>query len=68
LSNSINNSDLQHSVQSFIEFFPNQTILLAGSAMRDYRIKETDKLINLQDVADLLSFLNQVDMTYASVS
>lgn len=68
LTNSINNSDLQHSVQSFIDFFPNQTILLAGSAMREYKIKETDNLVNLQDVADLLSFLNQVDMTYASVS
>ncbi len=68
LTNSINNSDLQHSVQSFVDFFPNQTILLAGSAMKEYKIKETDNLINLQDVADLLSFLNQVDMTYASVS
>ena len=36
--------------------------------MKEYKIKETDNLINLQDVADLLSFLNQVDMTYASVS
>jgi DNA-binding transcriptional MerR regulator len=68
LTNSINNSDLHHSVQSFIDFFPNQTILLAGSAMKEYKIKETDNLVNLQDVADLLSFLNQVDMTYASVS
>ncbi len=68
LTNSINNSDLHHSVQSFLDYFPNQTILLAGSAMKEFKIKETDNLVNLQDVADLLSFLNQVDMTYATVS
>ena len=68
LTNSINNSDIQHSVQSFVDYFPNQTILLAGSAIKEYKIDETDNLISLQDVADLLSFLNQVDMTYAVVS
>ncbi len=56
LTNSINNSDLHHSVQSFLDYFPNQTILLAGSAMKEFKIKETDNLVNLQDVADLYRF------------
>lgn len=66
LTNSMNDSDLKHSVQSFANYFPDQTILLAGSAIREHKTDELVNIINLQDVADLLSFLNQIDMTYAS--
>lgn len=66
LTNSMNDSDLENSVQSFANYFPNQKILLAGSAVREHKNTDFENIINLQDVADLLSFLNQVDMTYAT--
>lgn len=66
LTNSLNDSDLENSVHSFANYFPNQKILLAGSAIREHKNIEFENIINLHDVAELLSFLNQLDMTYAS--
>lgn len=66
LTNSMNHSDINDSVRSFVKSFPNQTILLAGNALKDHKLDDLTNVVNLQDVADLLSFLNQVDMTYAN--
>lgn len=66
LTNSMNHSEINESVRSFVKSFPNQTILLAGNALKDHKLDDLANVINLQDVADLLSFLNQVDMTYAN--
>lgn len=66
LTNSINHSDIESIAQSFVKTFPNQTILLAGNALKDHKLDDLTNVVNLQDVADLLSFLNEVDMAYAN--
>lgn len=66
LTNSISHSEIEESVNDFVKHFPNQTILLAGTALKEHKTDGSSNIVNLQDVADLLSFLNQVDMTYAN--
>ncbi len=66
LTNAMQPEELHKALQQYIQHFAKQKILLAGAAINQHNIDSLENIIALAEVSDLLSFLNQVDMTFES--